>query len=257
VWIIDLERATAGRLTFGASFEALPLWSPDGEHIIYSMSAPDGGIFSREANGTGSPELISKNAIARAAVSISPDGEHLIMLDNLNNESDMYSLSLSGESFPQPFIVTPFDDDSAEISPDGRYVAYESNETGTNQIYVRTFPNPDAGRWQISSDTGLEPKWHPDGSKLFFRDTQGSIAVVDVRTDPSFSAGQPRTYVTPQFSYGRYAYDVSPTDNRLLMIKGIDDSGANSAELTIESRLAIVENWFEELKRIVPTDAAQ
>jgi serine/threonine-protein kinase len=255
VWVIDLERETASRLTFDTENEFFPLWSPNSQSIFYS-SPSQGGIFSRSANGTGTAEAINKNDIARLAVAVSPDGESVVVLDNVQSESDMYTLSLTGEAYPQPFIATPFDEDSAEISPDGNYIAYESNETGQNEIYIQTYPDPDGGRWQISSNGGYEPKWHPDGSKLFFRGLGlQRILVADVQTDPSFSAAKPVLYVRPQFPFGRYSYDVSAKDDRILMVKGSAAvPGANQQRPWADSRLAIIENWFEELKRIQPSE---
>jgi len=255
VWTLDLERETSSRLTFAPSADAYPFWSPDGDQIIYTSQNNGGGLFSRAANGTGSPELINRNDVAYVGVTISPDGEQLVVLDRFNNESDMYTLSVEGESFPQPFVITEFNEDSAEISPDGKYIAYDSNETGDNEVYVRTFPNPDGGRWQISTNGGADPKWNPSGGELFFRGPgTAEIFSVDVKTEPSFSRGEPRLVATGQFNPGANYYDVSPDGQRFLTYQRVDDETDDDVSSTKNTRLAIVENWFEELKNIKPTE---
>ena len=223
IWTIDLERETSSRLTFGAELDNNAFWSPDGDRIIYRSVGDSGGIFSRPADGTGSPELINSNDVATILQAVSPDGERVIVADRNRGESNMYLLSLSGESFPQPFVTTPFDEASAEISPDGDYVAYDSNETGNYEVYVRTFPNPDNGRWQISTEGGVEPMWGPDGDELFFRtNATGSIYVVDIETEPKFSMTQPRLLIEGNYVSTPNTYAVSADGERFLMFKTSD-----------------------------------
>ena len=152
----------------------------------------------------------------------------------------------------QQLFQTEFDEDQSAISPDGRWIAYQSNETGPGEIYVRPFPNfEDGGKWQISRDGGGNPFWGPDSNELFYRGGDRVIAV-SVETEPIFSAGTPRVlfegnYVAlgPDFP----GYGVSPDGQRFLMMKLVGSSGQES-EL---NQFVIVENWFEELNRLTPS----
>jgi hypothetical protein len=150
-------------------------------------------------------------------------------------------------------IQTTFNEENAEISPDGNWLAYQSNESGQDQIYVRPFPKIDGGRWQISTAGGSRPLWARSGRELFYLDGNRVLMAVPVRTTPSFSAGNPSKvfdtrYAVPQT--GR-TYDVSPDGRRFLMIKesATSDQNANATPAS----MVVVLNWFEELKRLVPT----
>jgi Tol biopolymer transport system component/DNA-binding winged helix-turn-helix (wHTH) protein len=253
LWIIDLERETRTPLTFGDSVNLTPHWSPDGEKIYYYT--PGSRIFSKAADGTGSPTLINQNDIASTIMAISPDGKHFVVADRLNNESDLYVFSADGEAFPQPLVVTEHDEDRADISPDGGLIAYESNESGRNEIYVRTFPNPEGGRWRVSTAGGVDPRWNPNGRELFFRGEQSNtIFAADVITEPSFSSGEPRMVAAGQNTPGGNDYAVSADGERFLQFRRVGSELDSDESGTKDARLAIVENWFEELKKITPTD---
>ena len=259
IWIIDLEREILSKLTFGAEFNGFPVWSPDGERIIYTSGDEEPGIYARAANGTGQPDLISKNDTAQYVDGISPDGEHLIVLSESSDNSDMYLLSLSGESFPQHFVTTPYNEDQADISPNGNFVAYRSDETGQYEVYVRTFPDPDGGRWQVSADGGRAPLWSHDGKELFFRtlDTAGGgFNVVDVETQAGFSFDNRRLLFSGTFAGGASNYDVSANSERFLAFRNQAQLQENSQNTSADATLTIVENWFEELKQITPAEPA-
>jgi len=255
LWTIDLERETSGRLTFGADTDTSPVWSPDGNRIIYASRNDGGGIFERAANGTGSPTLINRNSVAVFVKAVSPDGQRLVVSDTYQGESDIFHLSTEGETFPQPFVNTDYDEDHAELSPDGDFIAYRSNETGRFEVYVRTFPNPDDGRWQVSTDGGVDPRWNPDGTELFFRvpggPTAASIFAVDVPTDADFSWDEPRLLVERDYTAGAGKYAVAAGGERFLMFR----PAARAEDDASGAKLAIVENWFEELKRMTPTES--
>jgi len=153
-------------------------------------------------------------------------------------------LSIEGERTSQPLFQSQFNQIKGMISPDGRWIAYESNESG-RQIYVRPFPNVEEGKWQISRDGGQEPIWAPRGQELFYRNGE-AIMVVGIKTEPTFTVGSPVVLFT-----GRYAisltgvnYDISPDGQRFLMSKS---AGGEQGQINV------VLNWFEELKRLVPT----
>ncbi len=255
IWTIDLESGKSSRLTFGASDERDANWTPDGERLIHASSDAQGGVFSKQANGAGLATVVSQNDIAVRVGAITPDGERLVLLDQMGGESDMYLHSVFGESYPQPFMLRPFDDDFPDISPDGKYIAYESNETTRDEIYVRAFPDLDGGKWQVSIGGGVEPRWNSDGSELFFHDglaPNSTIFVADVTTSPTFAISQPRILIPLNSWLSRNRYDVSPDDQRFLILKNVDAAQIDGLGTEDPARLAVVENWFEELKRITP-----
>ena len=156
-------------------------------------------------------------------------------------------LSLEGST--EPLLATEFNERNAEISPDGRWLAYQSDASGRHEIYVRPFPNVEEGQWLISSGGGTRPLWAPHGRELFYLAPGTRLMAVGVQTEPSFAPGNAEEV----FAGGDYAppavgrtYDISPDDERFLMIK--ESAGGDSTEFVV------IINWFEELKRLVPTD---
>jgi len=134
------------------------------------------------------------------------------------------------------------------ISPDGNWIAYMSNESGRDEVYVRPFPNVEEGKWQISRDGGVEPVWHPKGQELFYRNGR-AFEVVSIKTEPTFTAGSPVVLFTGRYTLGTAVanYDLAPDGQRFLMIKTSDE------EEEEQGQIDVVLNWFEELKRLVPT----
>jgi len=148
----------------------------------------------------------------------------------------------------QPFLQTPFNESVPRFSPDGRWLAYISNESGRYEVYVQPYPGP-GGKWQISTDGGTEPVWNRNGRELFYRSGDKMMAV-DIATQPSFVAGKPRMLFQGQYvpTNGTFPfYDVSPDGQRFLMLKPSEQSGAAPTQINV------VLNWFEELKQKVPT----
>ena len=133
------------------------------------------------------------------------------------------------------------------MSPDGRWLAYSSDESGRGEIYVRPLPDIDAGRWQVSTDGGTQPLWARNGMGLFYRNGE-AVITVSVETDPSFVAGNPEVLFEGQYVGGLSgrSYDVSPDGEQFLMIKQVEDVSATS-------QIIVVLNWFTELERLMPT----
>ena len=159
---------------------------------------------------------------------------------------DLWVLPSEGDRKPSPFLQTPFNEAGAQFSPDGRWIAYMSNESGRMEVYVQPYPNP-GGKWQISTGGGVEPVWARSGRELFYRNGD-RMMVVDIGTEPAFSAGRPSVLFEGQFLNLSWAanYDVAPDGQRFLMIQPIEREGATS-------QIHVVLNWFEELKRRVPS----
>jgi len=212
LWLVDLQRAVTTRLTFdglasgGAGLGATPVWSPDGTRIAYQCSRS--GVYDIcqvFADATGKPEpLVESNVVFKLPVSWSPDGEYLLWNQNVEQTQwDIWLLPVQGDRKPVPYLRTPFDENTAAVSPDGHWLAYDSNETGRSEVYVRSFPEP-REKYRVSTSGGTSPKWSRDGRELLFWTsdtisyTVGSAYTVDVQTGPAFRAGSPRLLFSPR-----------------------------------------------------------
>jgi serine/threonine protein kinase len=257
VWIWDFARGTLMPLTLGA-IGNFSIWAPDGQHVIFEMSRDNApgvtNLYRRAVDGTGIDERLTTSAHAQRPNAISPDGMRLVLeeLGPLSAYKFML-LSLAGTPRVEPLLQTPFDERNAVISPDGRWMAYESTESGQSQIYVRPFPNVADARYQISTGGGRTAAWTPDGHDLFFVNRTDIMAAA-VQLSPRFSAGNPTTlFAAPSILLdGRFmslgthrTYDVSRDSQRFLMIK--ENAGSTDGNAS-QSSMIVVQNWFEELK---------
>jgi eukaryotic-like serine/threonine-protein kinase len=251
VWVYDLSRDTLTRLTFDGVTNNTPAWSPDGKRIAFNSDRATGplNLFWRAADGSGDVERLATSDYLNSPGSFSPDGQLLAFQDN-NPETgrDIWVLRLSDRK-AQPFLRTPYEDTAPKFSPDGKWRAYSSNESGRREIYVQPYPGPGGGKWQISTDGGQEPVWNPKGRELFYR-SGSKIMTVEVDTKSGFSVGKPRMlfegpYLPTSASFPYY--DVSPDGQRFLMLKPIEQAQAAPTQINV------VLNWFEELKQKVPT----
>ena len=248
IWIWDFARETLSRLTLDPSYDSNPAWTPDGRHVAF-RSDRDGtnNLFWKAADGTGTVERLAESENSLSPLVFSPDGLQLVYRDyDSRRGGDLWVRSLDGDGSLEPLLASEFRQDNADISPNGRWLAYDSDASGQFEIYVQPFPNVDEGRWRISTGGGTRPLWARDGSELFYLDSGGRLMEVSVRIDPSLDFGNPE--VVFEESYYRF-YDVHPNGERFLMIK----EGAAGDE-TRPAELILVLNWFEELKRLVPTD---
>ena len=259
IWIWDIKRETLTRLTFDPGLDRAPVWTPDGRRVLFSSQRAGvvggGNIFWQAGDGTGMVErLTTSDTTTQYPTSISPDGTRVVMReDSTKTRRDVTVVTPDGKSKSETLIQTTFNEENAEISPDGHFIAYQSDESGQYQIYVRPFPKVDGGRWQISAAGGTRPAWNRNGRELFYLDPMRHLMAVAVQTMPTFSAGNParvfdQPYLTP--NNGR-TYDVSPDGQRFLMIKG-DRNAVSPQAPTPASNMVVVMNWFEELKQRVP-----
>jgi eukaryotic-like serine/threonine-protein kinase len=197
------------------------------------------------ADGSGRPEAIAGTSAADFPVAVSPDGRSLVITRQTEeNSGDVYVLSLQGDPQPRAVVSTPAYEGGGQFSPDGRWMAYASNESGRFEVYARPFPGPDR-KIPVSTHGGTHPLWSRTGKELFYRSGNGIYAVA-VSTTPDLLLSQPRLLFDQRYAFGSaitYAnYDVSPDGQRFVMIKR--DSSFD--------RLRVVLNWGEELKRLAP-----
>jgi serine/threonine-protein kinase len=245
IWVQDLERNTQTRLTFTPEPERYPLWSPDGRRVLYASNTD---LFVKSADGTGEAGRVVSGLNAPVPYSWSTDGKSLLFV--MGAPSDIFLLTLAGGAKPQPLIQTPFTETRPSLSPDGRWIAYHSNESGRNEVYVQPFPDVRQGRWQISADSGDSPVWSSNGRQLFYRRggaIGGTLMAVTVEAGQAFRPGTPTTLFEGTYSAtsGR-AWDLAPDGRRFLMVKD------ETAQTSLAGSVVIVQNWFEELKRLAP-----
>jgi len=258
IWVQDLRRGTQSRLTFDPAVDRFPLWTPDGERIAFSSAreATRYSAFWKEASGTGQVERIGTDPDRRLDVwSWTPDGRTLLLNEAGN---DIGFVTLDGDGMRQPLLDDPgYSEGTPEISPDGRWMAYRSNESGQFQIYVRPYPDVTGGKWQVSTAGGQYPGWSRDGRELFYRSLDGA-ALMGVTVDDTataFSASIPRVVLETPYVYSRgdgRNWDVTADGKRFLFLKDAVRS-TDEAEAP-EETITVVLNWFEELKRLVPTN---
>jgi serine/threonine-protein kinase len=207
-------------------------------------------LYWKPADGTGQPEALLREALpssgALVANGTTPDGKALIF--SIGVPSDMMMLPLEGERRSQPLIAQKaFAERSGDVSPDGRWIAYQSDESGTFQIYVRPYPAVDNGRWQVSGEGGTLPRWAPNGRELFYINTRRHLVSTAVESGSTLTLGKTTDVLdlmdTPPGVYRNY--DVSPDGSRFALI--------TQPRATSAPSFIVVENWFEELKQRVPT----
>jgi serine/threonine-protein kinase len=245
IWIWDLQRQTMTRLTFDPSTDNSPTWTPDGRRIAF-MSSREGvpRLHWQAADGTGTAELLG-DVLGGQPFSFSPDGTRLLF-----GADDLGVLTIDGRRRMEPLLKGAW---NAEMSPDGRWLAYQSSESGRDEIYVRPFPNVNGGKWQVSADGGTRPLWARDGRELFYHTASRGMIAVPIRAGTTFAAGTAAVvFGGPAFSVptdGRM-YDVSADGRRFLMIKQAPATGERAAA---PLQLVVVQHFDEELKRLVPS----
>jgi hypothetical protein len=194
IWILDLRRQTPLRLTFAAgTIETAPVWSPDGTKILYRSGQHGGSVFEKNATGTFAERLILK-ALINGPSQVSPDGKLLLYFANPAGQAlhDIFVLPLTGEPKPVVVVGSPFGEVEPQFSPDGRWLAYLSYETGRPEAYVEPFPTTGKDRWRISETSARQPMWRSDGKELFFVSDEKKLYAVTVRTESGFESDTPR-----------------------------------------------------------------
>jgi Tol biopolymer transport system component len=243
IWMIDLSSGTRSRFTTGTGDKFWAVWSPDGRRIAFNTSNPGGGgydIMVKSASGSTEAEKVFSDSVEfEAPESFSPDGRLLLFQSRKKGNDDMLVLPLEGERTPRQAVATPASEWSGQFSPNGRYVAYASDETGRFEIYVSAFPGP-GGRWQVSQNGGKEPRWAKDGRELFFFDPENRLMAAEVRTEGgTFEVGAIHPLFQSRSMGSAFRYDVSRDGKKFLVTRGLP------REL---SPITLVTNWPEALR---------
>jgi Tol biopolymer transport system component len=230
IWVFDLENGGSNRLTFHPGIDQQPLWSRDSNRITFASSREEGwGLYQKSANGAGNEDLLLKAEQATNVTDWSKDGRFMIY-HTARVPRDLWILPLTGDRKPIPFLQTPADEFGARFSPDGKWILYGSNESGSNEIYVQPFNNGTGssggasitGKWMVSKGAVGMPRWRGDGKEIFYMATDGNIMAAEVIPDVAFRVGpaKPLFQVPPVFlraytNPGASA-DVSPDGKRFL-----------------------------------------
>ena len=263
IHILDLASGNVMRLTLGPAVDDQPVWTRDGRIIFASTSPGPSNLFVQYADGRGAAERLTVSSELQVPGFVTPDGRSVVGWEfaretggdivrfpfTLAMGEPRHSM-LSGPPSVERLVDTPFRELNVEVSPDGRYIAYQSDESGRFEIWVRPFPQLN-GRWQVSAAGGTRPAWAKNGTELFYLDLANTLNAVPVQiSGGTFVHGTPArvfdTVYAEPLGNGR-SYDVSPDGQRFLMLK------ENGGGRTAQRRLAVVLNWFEELQARVPT----
>jgi Tol biopolymer transport system component len=252
IWMFDLARGMSSRLTTDPASEDMPLWSPDGRQLLFKSTRPDGVSFrQRPIDGGRDAVLWTGRGPDGTPLSWSPDQRFLVFgADGAvqhGNFGDVLLLPTAAGGTPRPLLDTPFKETQAQVSPDGRWLAYVSNESTTNEVYVRAFPSGER-TWRVSVDGGVEPAWRADGQELFYLGANGDLMAAAVTTGDSFAIQPPeRLFTTAMLTglvnvgYTRNQYAVADRGQRFLINQ--------RASSTPKVPITVVINWPADLTR--------
>jgi serine/threonine-protein kinase len=250
LWILDLRQpGTVTRLTFGPTKESVAVWSNDGKRIFFGSD--EHVVNAVTADGSGDVVTLFRGPRNHriSPISITPDGKTLLLhWQDETRQLDLRLLTLEPSPQVTPLLVDPsFHERDGRISPDGRWLAYATTESGASEIAVRPFPAVKEGKWVISSGGGQQPIWSRDGKELFYRTEDGTVMAVPIRpSSASFSYGLPVRLFSPRLTLHAVdmapTYDVSPDGRRFMFMR--------APELDIRS-LTIVQNWDVQVKAAV------
>lgn len=245
IWVWEFGRRVLSRLTSGPTPEQLPLWSRDGQSIVYSSTQADvPNLWSLRADGGGQPQQLTTGRTLKFADDFSPDGVHLLFRES--SQAAVVTtrvLTLTDRSIGETAVANALTRTmNARLSPDGRWVAYQSSESGRNEVYVRPYPDTAGGRWQLSTEGGTQPHWARSGRELFYIALDGGLMSLAIQLTPTLVAARPTRLLTQVYHtdpVGR-SYEPSPDGQRFLMIKsvpGVLDDGL------MVGALAVVQRW--------------
>jgi serine/threonine-protein kinase len=256
IYIYDLERDTTRRLTF-TGHSTIPVWAPDGRHLVFQSIGNEESFYWIRSDGAGEPQRLLESMHVMIPWSFSPDGRWLAYRQKSSgSESDLWILPLDitdpdhpKAGNPEPFLRAPGDNIIPRFSPDGRWIAYQSNESGSNEVYVRPFPALSAIKWQISAGGGGFPVWSKNGHELFYESDRGIMAVDYTVESDKFLPGKPRIWSDKQFFFaGSSNLDLAPDGKRFAVLAMPEATGGDKGSVHV----IVLLNFFDELKRRIP-----
>jgi eukaryotic-like serine/threonine-protein kinase len=247
VWALEFARGTTSRLTSDPATDSFPVWSPDGSHVVFSSNRNglSSDLYQKAASGAGSDELLLKSGSPTVPTDWSQDGRFILYqsIDPKAREN-IGVLPLEGDRQPFPLLQTEFSEQQARFSPNGKWFAYTSDESGATQVYVQSFPASGA-KWPVSTGGGDQPRWRRDGRELFYLAADGKLMAVDVKTDGAFEAGVPRPLFETHspFAAGPFAINyVTTADGQGFLVR-------LAVEQSSTPPITVVVNWAAEVKR--------
>jgi serine/threonine protein kinase len=246
IWLFDLLRGIPSRFTTDPANDSNPLWSPDGSRIVFTSNREGvRNLYQKIASGGGNEEVLLKSSQENVPDDWSSDGQ-LIVYQTLNPKTkwDLWVLQMSGDRQSFPFLQTEFNEREAQFSPDGKWIAYTSDESGAPEVYVQTFPASGA-RWRVSTDGGRQPRWRRDGRELFYITADGKLMAVAVKLGATFEAAVPQTLFGTRvltLTNFRNQYAVTADGQRFLINSTIEETNANP--------ISVVVNWTADLKQL-------
>jgi serine/threonine protein kinase len=245
VWMLDVTRGVNTRLTFEGGGAGNGTWSPDGTQIVY---APGGGqssdLYRKPANGASQGQLLLHSEATKTPMDWSRDGRFLLFTQRgKDTGSDLWVLPMTGDPKPMPYLVTPANEGQGQFSPDGRWVVYTSNESGTKEVYVQPFPVSAGGKWVVSNGGGSQPRWSHDGKELFYFTPDSTLMDVAVSaTGETFQPGVPKPLFRAPVLGGTgggpsvaWRWDITPDGKRFLINTALEGGSGSS--------VTVVLNW--------------
>jgi len=248
VWLLDLARNASSRFTFDSNGAGNGVWSSDGKLIAFAAGGGSSSdIFRRPSNGATKAEVLFHSDGVKTPQDWSPDGHWLLyQQQSKDTHADLWVLPDPGGPLgearkPVPYLATQFNEVQGKFSPDGKWVSYTSNETGTNEIYVRPFPASSGGKWLVSNGGGTQARWRPDGKELFYIARDGTLMAVDVNTSSGFQAGVPKALFRTRIAGGlggapgvAWRWDISKDGKRFLVNSSSEEKSSPPVTLTTD-----------------------
>jgi eukaryotic-like serine/threonine-protein kinase len=245
IWLIDLARPAKSRLTFDPQSDATAVWAPDGNRLAFASTRGGNGhsnLYLTTVNASGDDQRLLVSDFDDSPTSWSSDGQYILIMRWANTHAGIWVLRPNVDTEAKPLLQSPaFDQSTATFSPNGRFIAYTTNESGSYEVYVQSFP-VSAKKWPISSDGGALPLWRADGRELFFLKQGGKVMSVDVKTDGAFESSTPKELFQTEIKFsGGLPYAVAPDGSRFLIVAPAETNKSNP--------LTIVLNWTAKLKQ--------